>query len=230
MRLADEIQPIELCFAWEQSTLPERVPFADVGSARAFLARLALRGHGPALHRLLGTAATRAPDDAQVIAQLAAQIATGRLLVLRGPTFRLSARDMEEAEEEPAQKAAAAPAPVDEEAPAPEEEALPPAAVDGALQARTLRRAAEKGTPFCEECERKARKKPPPEDDTSRLDQAAMARTLVRAAAEGVPVCEECERLKKAPPDSPPPPPDEDDEDDEDDEESSGSEPRDEGP
>ena len=220
VRVVGEPGPLEISFAWEESSLHERVALPDVLSARAFLARLSGRGHALTLRRLLDSSPGRVRDDGEVLSMLAAMIARGRLIVRRGAPVPLPAFDTDEEEAAPAARGPSERPPAPEvEAPAPLE-ALPPASVDAVLQAAVLRRAAEKGVPFCEECERKARQKKVVEDDTSHLDQRAMARTLVRAAAEGAPVCEECERHKKEPP-PPPPPDDEDDEDDEDEDDES---------
>ncbi|MEZ4298311.1 MAG: hypothetical protein R3B70_25385 [Polyangiaceae bacterium] len=215
--LLGDLQPLEVCFAWETGSLPERVHLRDIESARSFLSRLSARGHTASLRRLADPPASRPRDDAELIAHLSALIAAGKLIVRRGPPVRLPTFDVVEDEPAPASRPVMVSPVVEDAPPPPPEEALPPVNVDALLQAAALVRAAEKGIPFCEECERKARKKPP-EDDLSHLDQVAMARTLVRAAEEGVPVCEECEKQKKAPPPPPPDPEDEEDEDDEDDE------------
>lgn len=218
VRLSAEARPIELSFVWEAGSLPERVELCDMESARSFLARLSMEGHAAALRRVAESRGAGPRDDAETIGVLARMIVSGRLVVRRGLPFRLPAFDVEEDQPAPGEPILRAPLPPAEEGPPPEEEALPPVTVDGSLQAATLRRAAEKGIPFCEECEKKARKKAPVEDDTAHLDQAAMARTLIRAAQEGAPVCEECAKRKKSAPDKPPPPPPEDEDEDEEDE------------
>jgi hypothetical protein len=83
---------------------------------------------------------------------------------------------------------------------------------DPATQARVLVGAAQRGAPFCEECERAKQEaraaatsprpvyQPPPRDPptlSSKSDAAAQARTLVAASQRGAPFCQECERARQ---------------------------------
>lgn len=115
----------------------------DIGSDRAGMAELR-RLHA----RELGRSALHRVPDAQVIMQLAERVAAGALTIalVRAPAPG-APPESQESQGGAAESPPATP-------PAPEDEML--ADVDAEAQAATLVRAAEQGTPFCEECEKKA--------------------------------------------------------------------------
>jgi hypothetical protein len=80
---------------------------------------------------------------------------------------------------------------------------------DAVAQAQTLKDAAQKGTPFCEECAKAplARITPPPRSTPAPVeppstlgpdnDAPAQAQALREAAETGAPFCAECEKARQ---------------------------------
>lgn len=153
---------LRLCFWWEPSSGGERLAFDDRSFAKRFLARLDAAGHGIAMRRLAaaGFAASRL-DDGELYEQLAAWLVTGHVRVERRRVEPLFTRDGDEVEEAPVE-ARRIERPRPEEPEAATDEPLPPDTVDSLVQALALRRAAQDGQPFCEECEKQ--KASPPEN------------------------------------------------------------------
>jgi hypothetical protein len=147
---------LEFYFWWERPAAGVAVPCRDRLAARTLLARLAARGDLPALRRL---ALVELPgghlDDTELLDQLSAWMAAGKLRVMATPRWILFAQDGDEPEEQPAE------IPFNEPPPEVPVALIPDAMprIDQVAQAAALRRAATKGTPFCEECEKAKRER-----------------------------------------------------------------------
>lgn len=206
------LEPEELL---DFSSLDEAVRFL-----RPFLADESTRG------RILDLANERfegvrgAADEEAILRELAFQLVSGRFrIAFAGPTIKPEVAMPVEPPPPP-------PPPKSPPPPQKKKESSDTEGVDPASQADTLKRAAEEGQPFCEECE-KAKKAleekmqltppppptaPPPEPAPRSVfhaptpspgppmdvDPEAQANTLKRAAENGVPFCEECERARQA--------------------------------
>lgn len=166
-----------------------------------------------------GTAANL--TDEQVLRKVAFKLVSGRkVVVFTGDTIKAQPVLAVEPETE-------APPPAQTKPARAPKESSDTSGMDDEAQTDTLKRAAEEGAPFCEECE-KARQEalkerepapapappPPPEQEPQRpaparqapiidgppmdVDSPAQSDTLKRAAVDGVPFCEECERARQA--------------------------------
>ncbi len=216
------------------------IRFPDPQSARNFLHRFTFDAAVLAVFRgvlaeELSPAQVMHLNDQALLSQVAQRLVTGGLKILcrnrqvfkksgakvtGGPTPRQA--EAARKAEQPAQ-----PAPTPAPPPPEAEESPPPAAADASAalaQAATLKKAAEEGEPFCEECE-KARQQqaqenaqepppaaPPQSGEKEQLAAEAKAAMLEDAAEQGAPFCEECEKAKRTPPpppvaEAPPPPP-----------------------
>jgi hypothetical protein len=145
MRLAR--RRIELRWWWEGRPAGDPVEARSLVAARTYLARLGaeperlfelrsfLRRGAPGFHR--------APDDDELLDQLAAAVASGRALLAELPAEPLRALDTDEVEEPIERIARPAPEPA-----APPEEICWPCQEAAAASARALAGAAETGVPF----------------------------------------------------------------------------------
>jgi hypothetical protein len=170
------------------------------------------------LQNLLGQSATGgyAPiDPTLLLQQIADKMASGEIqacVEVCGPVVlqAVAGDGTEEVVPDIAQlrqAATPAPAPVTE----PPEESTLPADCDPAAQAQALQDAAQKGTPFCEECAKATQARitvtpttattPAPVDPPSTLgpnnDAPAQAQALREAAETGAPFCAECEKARQ---------------------------------
>ena len=163
------------------------------------------------------------PDDKRVLEEVAARLSSGEFHLcaeasypFRTPEAKIMPPDPDA--EAAAQIMSAPPAAAPAPAPAPEPE--PPATLsqnaDAAQIAEVLKQAAQRGTPFCEECAKAAAAKsaaaqagglspaaqlppPPPPESTlpESVDPVAMAQSLQAASEDGTAFCAECERMRQ---------------------------------
>lgn len=156
------------------------------------------------------------PDDKRVLEEVAARLSSGEFHVCAESSYPFHTPAAEVVPPDPDAETAAqvmsappaAPAP----APPPEVETQPtlPQNADPAQIAEVLKQAAQKGTPFCEECAKAAQAAklnpaaelppaPPPESTLPpSVDPVAMAESLQTASEDGTAFCAECERLRQA--------------------------------
>jgi len=148
-------------------------------------------------------------DPQIILQQLADKMSTGEIQVcveLCGPSTLMAWDGDGEAEpdlSQAEQSSSPAPAPAsDSPAAAAEDESPEPTlagTTDPAAMAQALKDAAEKGSPFCEECAKAAAEQlvsPAPEPEVD-IDPATAA-VLREAAQDGVPFCEECVKAAAA--------------------------------
>jgi hypothetical protein len=167
------------------------------------------------LQNLLGQSSTGAYasiETGAVLQQIADKMASGEIqacVEVCGPVVLQAVAGEGSAEVVPdiallRQSATPAPAPVTEP---PDEPTLAPDN-DAAAQAQTLKDAAQKGTPLCEECTKAplprmapSPRTPPPVEPPSTLgpdnDAPAQAQALREAAQTGAPFCAECEKARQ---------------------------------
>jgi hypothetical protein len=172
------------------------------------------------LQVLLNNSATGAyvtTDPSLVLQQMAEKMATGEIQVcveVCGPVALKSVALIVPDEVEPElSRLTATPAPAPSPAPEPPQESTFGPNNDPVCQAQSLKKAAEEGAPFCEECEKAAqaqRKQANQAGAPTRAaitevqtlgpnaDEIAQAKALKDAAQKGSPFCEECEKARQA--------------------------------
>jgi hypothetical protein len=167
------------------------------------------------LQVLLNSSATSAyvtTDPLLVLQQVAEKMATGEIQVCAevcGPVALKSVALIVPDEVEPElSRVPSSPAPAPSPEP-PQESTFGPNN-DPECQAQSLRKAAEEGAPFCEECEKAAQAQRKamvagssseparPQDPQVQTDEIAQAKALKDAARKGSAFCEECEKARQA--------------------------------